>query len=84
LYKHRRSKEKNKMNERIKKNIIRLAMTLLLLSMSACGVKGDPVPPATPAEIGLGRPVYQLPKDSKPTSIVPNAADDEEEVKKEE
>ena len=26
---------------------------------SACGVKGDPVPPGTPAELGRGQPTYK-------------------------
>ncbi len=33
-----------------------LAMTIVL---QACGVKGDPLPPVTPAELGRGRPAYR-------------------------
>ena len=35
---------------------------LLLLSFAAacgCGVKGDPLPPEKPADIGRGRPTYK-------------------------
>ena len=31
----------------------------ILLIAGGCGVKGDPVAPATPAEMGRGRPVYR-------------------------
>lgn len=32
---------------------------IFLLGMSACGVKGDPLPPEKPAELGRGRPTYK-------------------------
>jgi hypothetical protein len=38
-----------------------LSIGLLILSLGlicGCGVKGDPVPPGTPAEIGRGRPKF--------------------------
>lgn len=31
----------------------------LVYCVSACGVKGDPLPPDRPAEIGRGSPTYQ-------------------------
>ena len=31
----------------------------ILLMVSGCGVKGDPVAPATPAELGRGQPTYK-------------------------
>ncbi len=30
-----------------------------LFFISACGVKGDPLPPEKPVEIGRGRPTYK-------------------------
>jgi hypothetical protein len=30
-----------------------------LLFASSCGVKGDPLPPVTPAELGRGQPTYK-------------------------
>lgn len=32
---------------------------LILISLIRCGVKGDPVPPDKPTEIGRGRPTYR-------------------------
>ncbi len=30
-----------------------------LLKLAACGVKGDPMPPEKPPELGRGRPTYK-------------------------
>ena len=32
---------------------------LSLVLIAGCGVKGDPVPPGTPAELGRGQPTYK-------------------------
>lgn len=34
-------------------------VVLLLLFVVSCGVKGDPLPPEKPVEIGRGRPTYK-------------------------
>ena len=34
-------------------------LILALATLSACGVKGDPLPPEKPMEIGRGRPTYK-------------------------
>jgi hypothetical protein len=34
-------------------------IVLLLFWLSACGVKGDPLPPERPVELGRGRPTYR-------------------------
>ena len=34
-------------------------IVLLLLFVVSCGVKGDPLPPEKPVEIGRGRPTYK-------------------------
>lgn len=34
-------------------------IVLLLFWISACGVKGDPLPPERPVELGRGRPTYR-------------------------
>ncbi|MDZ4677252.1 MAG: lipoprotein [Oligoflexia bacterium] len=38
-------------------------------ALVGCGVKGDPVPPATPAEIGRGKPLFK--GEEVDSSIVP-------------
>ena len=30
-----------------------------LIAIAGCGVKGDPLPPEKPAELGRGRPTYK-------------------------
>ena len=34
-------------------------LVFALAALSACGVKGDPLPPEKPMEIGRGRPTYK-------------------------
>lgn len=36
-----------------------LLVLLVLPLLSGCGVKGDPLPPERPVEIGRGRPTYK-------------------------
>jgi hypothetical protein len=36
-----------------------LVVIASLVGLSACGVKGDPLPPEKPVEIGRGRPTYK-------------------------
>jgi hypothetical protein len=31
----------------------------LALEIAGCGVRGDPIPPGTPAELGRGKPSYK-------------------------
>jgi hypothetical protein len=42
-----------------KKPIFSLVLLVGLFSVVGCGVKGDPLPPEKPAEIGRGRPTYK-------------------------
>ena len=32
---------------------------LLFIGLASCGVKGRPLPPDTPREIGIGKPSYE-------------------------
>ncbi len=41
------------------KAINTLVLFISLAFLSACGVKGDPLPPEKPIEIGRGRPTYK-------------------------
>lgn len=41
------------------KKIRRIELGLILLALVNCGVKGDPVPPEKPPELGRGHPTYK-------------------------
>lgn len=43
----------------LKKVSFNLFLASALLSLIGCGVKGDPLPPERPAELGRGRPTYR-------------------------
>lgn len=56
---------------------------VLLLFIVSCGVKGDPLPPEKPVEIGRGRPTYRRATEPlKPKQLPPmyeeNEDDDQE------
>jgi hypothetical protein len=36
-----------------------LALVAVALILNGCGVKGDPLPPEKPVEMGRGRPTYK-------------------------
>ncbi len=36
-----------------------LSTIFILGLLNGCGVRGDPMPPATPAELGRGKPNYR-------------------------
>lgn len=45
-----------------------------------CGVKGDPLPPEKPAELGRGRPTYRRAmKDVRVAPVIDEEFDEEEE-----
>lgn len=58
--------------------------------VAGCGVKGDPLPPEKPVELGRGRPTYRRateglqieknkPANAKPATVSPRKVDDEDE-----
>ncbi len=50
------------------KFVVRFVLTFAFcFSIAACGVKGDPKPPANPAEIGKGKPLFKGDPDNKPS-----------------
>lgn len=62
------------------------ALTVFIIAMVAhvgCGVKGDPVPPKIPAELGRGQPTYKGATEDLAFPVVPPVyAPTTEEVKK--
>lgn len=64
---------------------LRLSMKISLITMAAwllcsCGVKGDPLPPEKPSELGRGRPTYKRATESiKVDPRRPVKQEDEEE-----
>ena len=58
-----------------------------LIFISACGVKGDPVPPQAPPPIGRGKPSYSkatmtLPENKRKMPTEKDWIDEEEEKEK--
>ncbi|MCB0341965.1 MAG: hypothetical protein H6626_11480 [Pseudobdellovibrionaceae bacterium] len=44
----------------MRNKLIKLELVISMgVSISACGIKGDPLPPEKPAEISQGRPTYE-------------------------
>ncbi len=39
--------------------VLILCLGIIFGSITACGVKGRPLPPKTPREIGIGKPLYK-------------------------
>lgn len=37
----------------------KLSIVAFVLIATGCGVRGDPIPPGTPAELGRGKPNYR-------------------------
>lgn len=54
-----------------------LIFSLLTALVSACGVKGDPLPPEKPADLGRGRPTYK--KAAEKVKIIPARQNEKEE-----
>jgi len=51
----------------------------LFLMVSACGVKGDPLPPEKPADIGRGRPTFKRATEPLKQPNLPSVYDDNDE-----
>jgi hypothetical protein len=67
-----------------KKLIFRASAALALVFALGCGVRGDPLPPEKPAEIGRGRPTYkraseEIQIEKTPALKKPVKADDDED-----
>lgn len=66
-----------------KSQILFLAALALGLANTSCGVKGDPMPPEKPPELGRGKPSYNRATKGMPYPSLPpikkSKASDEEE-----
>lgn len=59
-----------------------ISVSAACLYMLGCGVKGDPLPPEKPVELGRGRPTYKRATEVIPIEKTKSRAQDEEEEKK--
>lgn len=64
----------------IRTTICVLVLALLLATQPGCGVKGDPIPPQIPSELGRGQPTYKgatedLAFPTVPPVVVPTTED---------
>lgn len=53
---------------------------LLFLFVVSCGVKGDPLPPEKPVEIGRGRPTYRRATEPLRKTELPPMYDNDEDT----
>lgn len=65
---------------RVEKIILILLLTAV--TQLGCGVKGDPLPPQRPAELGRGRPTYR--RATQRIKVQPQVEPADEEDKEEE
>jgi hypothetical protein len=54
-----------------------------LAALAACGVKGDPLPPEKPVELGRGRPTYKRATEGLKIEATKPKADDKDNDKDE-
>lgn len=59
-------------------------MLFLFFGVVACGVKGDPLPPEKPAEIGRGRPTFKRATEPLRQPNLPSVYEDNEDASDEE
>jgi hypothetical protein len=63
-----------------------IQLLILVATICGCGVRGDPIPPGTPAELGRGKPNYKRATEDLafPVSTPPGADEDEPEESEDE
>lgn len=59
--------------------IIYVVLGLTIVLLMGCGVKGDPMPPEQPTELGRGRPTYKRAVEQIQLPNMPDYEDDESE-----
>lgn len=72
----------------LKKILIVSLLPYILFALVNCGVKGDPLPPEKPTDLGRGRPTYKratkdIPLQKAPPEEKSDEEDDEDDEKEE-
>lgn len=55
-----------------------IVFLVIIIAVSGCGVKGDPIPPGTPVELGRGQPMYKRATEEFAFPDLPPVYDDQE------
>lgn len=64
------------------KNAVKLSLWFaLMLGLARCGVRGDPLPPEKPVELGRGRPTYKRATEGIQIERAPRPAEKSDEEK---
>lgn len=72
------------MSSLLKRQIVNFLICFFALLTSACGVKGNPLPPERPVDLGRGRPTYKRATEGlKVERARPTPEDSEDEEKEE-
>lgn len=53
------------------KFVAKVSFVLAVIPLTACGVKGDPLPPEQPPSLGRGRPTYR--RATEDLKVIPRA-----------
>lgn len=64
--------------------MFRILLWLYVCILLGCGVRGNPVPPEHPAELGRQRPSYKDPRNVLPQALLPSASDLSKQLEEEE
>jgi hypothetical protein len=62
---------------RYQKNLLKFSCVVGLMGLVGCGVKGDPLPPERPPELGRGRTTYK--KVTEKLKVKPTTPESEQE-----
>ena len=69
------------MHSKLRLKILRISVLLFAFAIAACGVRGDPVPPKKPSDLGRGQPTYRKATEKIPLQNYSPNEDEEKEEK---